>query len=320
MIRNDFYGNQYKWFVGLVKEVLGGNAVRVRIIGIHHLEDNVRVSDKDLPIAYLLYPIDYTNAHSIKVDTWVCGFFLDGDNCQQPIVTGILTGGGLTGNAGNNSNQFQCGTGFNANLVGNATEQKIWNFLYNNFQQAGALDPAAATAGIMGNLYQESRLDPNAGTSDWASDANSGEQSFGLAQWNKEAGRFQKLLNFAKENGGSAEDWRRLDVQLKFLWKELVEDYSGVFLELKKSTDPTRAAIAFYEYEKFKGWNDSTRTNKTAKYEVREGQARLYYKKYGNSTQPPPPSSTSSGVSDTPIAGAADRTTNPAVVLGTPSS
>ncbi len=57
MITEDFYGDKFRWFVGVVKDVGDDRSrVRVRIFGIHHTEDTTRVSDGDLPWATVLYP------------------------------------------------------------------------------------------------------------------------------------------------------------------------------------------------------------------------------------------------------------------------
>lgn len=94
MISNDFYGDQHKWFMGIVKEVADNDRVKVRIFGIHRMDDTTNVSDGDLPLAMVMYPVNSSGGgHALAPGKWVCGFFADGDDCQQPIVVGVFKGG-----------------------------------------------------------------------------------------------------------------------------------------------------------------------------------------------------------------------------------
>ena len=99
MINDDFYGDRFRWFTGVVKDVGFDGRVRVRIFGIHHTEDIVRVSDGDLPWAIVLFPTtggqtSGGNAnHGLVNGTWVAGFFADGEDSQQPIIMGVINGG-----------------------------------------------------------------------------------------------------------------------------------------------------------------------------------------------------------------------------------
>jgi hypothetical protein len=87
-------------------------------------------------------------------------------------------------------------------LSGNGNAEKIWNF----FSDKGFAP--SAIAGVMGNLQQESGLDPTA--------VNKSSGAFGIGQWL--GGRKTNLQNYAKETGG---DMNSLETQLNFLWKEL---------------------------------------------------------------------------------------------------
>jgi hypothetical protein len=100
MINNDFYGDRFRWFVGVVKDVGGDRSrVRVRIFGIHHTEDTSKVADDDLPWALVIYPTTGgqtsggTASHGLVPGTWVVGFFVDAEDSQQPIVLGVINGG-----------------------------------------------------------------------------------------------------------------------------------------------------------------------------------------------------------------------------------
>ena len=114
--------------------------------------------------------------------------------------------------------------------TGSSTERTIWNFL-----RCKGLSPAGA-AGLMGNLYAESGLNPQnlqnsyekrLGFTDTAYTAavDSGAYSnfvhdsagYGLAQWTYWS-RKESLLNFARKIGASIGS---LEMQLDFMIREL---------------------------------------------------------------------------------------------------
>lgn len=136
-------------------------------------------------------------------------------------------------------------------LVGNTNEEKIWNFLkMEGLNECGI-------AGLMGNLYAESGLDPQnlqdsyenpLGFSDlsYTTSVDRGHYGnfvkdragYGLAQWTYWS-RKQKLLNHAKSCGKSIGD---LEMQLSFLVKELKESYPSVMTSLKTATTVLEAS------------------------------------------------------------------------------
>ena len=98
-------------------------------------------------------------------------------------------------------------------------------------------------AGLMGNLYAESALNPRnlqntyekkLGMTDdeytravddgTYKDFCTDRAGYGLSQWTQEK-RKKRLLEFARERGSSIGD---LDMQLSFLKNELVDDYPSV--------------------------------------------------------------------------------------------
>lgn len=133
-------------------------------------------------------------------------------------------------------------------------EKRIWNFLkaegFNDF----------GIAGLMGNLFAESRLLPNNMEDKYQSKLGYNDESYtravdnntytnfvkdavgyGLAQWTYWT-RKQNLLNFARQNNKSIGD---LDMQLNFLVKELKESYTNsVYNVLKKATSVLEASNA----------------------------------------------------------------------------
>lgn len=133
-------------------------------------------------------------------------------------------------------------------------EKRIWDFLkaegFNDF----------GIAGLMGNLFAESRLLPNNMEDKYQSKLGYNDESYtrsvdngtytnfvkdavgyGLAQWTYWT-RKQNLLNFARQNNKSIGD---LDMQLHFLVKELKESYTNsVYNVLKKATSVLEASNA----------------------------------------------------------------------------
>jgi len=136
-------------------------------------------------------------------------------------------------------------------LTGTTTEEKIWNFL-----KAKGLT-AYGVAGLMGNLYAESALNPKnlqntyekkLGYTDdsYTAAVDSGSYQnfvhdsagYGLAQWTYWS-RKEGLLAYANAAGASIGD---LETQLGFLYKELSEGYTSVLAVLKAATSVKAAS------------------------------------------------------------------------------
>ena len=166
----------------------------------------------------------------------------------------------------------------------------IWDFL------TGKGLNAFAVAGIVGNLYAESALNPKnlqqtyekklGYTDDSYTEAvdkgtygNFVKDSagYGLAQWTYWS-RKQALLEYAQSVKKSIGD---LGMQLEFLWKEL-QGYKAVMSVLKSATSVKQASdIILTGYEKPANQGDSVKATR-AKY----GQA--YYDKYVGKTSSAP--------------------------------
>lgn len=108
-------------------------------------------------------------------------------------------------------------------------------------------------AGIVGNLTNESGLDPTAVN---PNDAGAGKDSEGIAQWNRD--RLDNLKDFAADRGTSYQDY---ETQLAFVDHELrgTGDFGGgseasAYSRLESSTTYTDAAVAMSTYERYKGY------------------------------------------------------------------
>lgn len=135
----------------------------------------------------------------------------------------------------------------------------IWDYLYSK------IGNAYGTAGLMGNLYAESGLNPMNLENGYERKIKYNDQSYtaavdngiytdfvhdkcgyGLAQWTYYT-RKQRLLNFAKAKGKSIGN---LEMQLEFIIKELKDYYPGVLTDLKKAQTVKYASkIVLTQYE-----------------------------------------------------------------------
>lgn len=127
--------------------------------------------------------------------------------------------------------------------------------IHDYFQKKGLNE--YGIAGLMGNLFAESALNPrnlqnsyenvlNMNDNAYAAAVDNGtyknfvrdKAGFGLAQWTFWT-RKQALLDFANAAGKSIGD---LTMQLDFLWKELSESYPGVLAVLRTATSVLEAS------------------------------------------------------------------------------
>lgn len=166
--------------------------------------------------------------------------------------------------------------------------EKTWKYL----KSKGLNDYGAA--GLMGNLYAESGLNPKnlqnsyekkLGYTDaqYTAAVDNGKYKnfvkdsagYGLAQWTYWS-RKQALIDFCKTAGTSIGD---LDMQLNFLWKELSDGYRGVINVLMNATSVIEASnTVLLQFERPADQSASVQL-KRAEY----GQA--YYDKYANRNQ-----------------------------------
>lgn len=166
-------------------------------------------------------------------------------------------------------------------------EQVIWNYL----KSKGLND--FGVAGLMGNLYAESGLNPKnleqiyekklGYTDDSYTDAVDhgvyanfvkDAAGYGIAQWTYWS-RKQALLGFAKNNGKSIGD---LSLQLDFLMKELSEGYVGVLNILCNANSVLEASNSvLFNFERPANQSESVQKK-------RASFGQEYYDKYANKT------------------------------------
>lgn len=121
-------------------------------------------------------------------------------------------------------------------LEGNSNAEIVWNF----FRAHGYSE--AATAGILGNLKQESGINPK-------KNQDGGGPGRGISQWELGSDRFTNLKKWASKEG---KEWTELEVQLNFMLHELngaertfkdqMNKHYGGIENLKKTSDVEWAA------------------------------------------------------------------------------
>lgn len=82
------------WFMGVVEDVSDPqriNRIRVRCIG-YHPSDKTLLPTGNLPWAPFLSSTAQMSAPLVNQGDWVVGFFVDGEQAQQPIVIGSIVG------------------------------------------------------------------------------------------------------------------------------------------------------------------------------------------------------------------------------------
>tara|TARA_Y100000310_G_scaffold140089_1_gene139424 strand:- start:415 stop:1551 length:1137 start_codon:yes stop_codon:yes gene_type:complete len=94
----NFMGFEYIWWQGVVEDRLDPLKIgrcRVRILGFH-TEDKHEIPTAELPWAYPATPINSepdSTPTGPREGTWVMGFFRDGKNAQEPVMTHQIDSG-----------------------------------------------------------------------------------------------------------------------------------------------------------------------------------------------------------------------------------
>ena len=144
---------------------------------------------------------------------------------------------------------------------GTDTATTVYAYLTSNLGMS-----SAAACGVMGNMKQESGMEPN-------TTQKGGDYALGLIQW---AGvRKTNLMNFANSRNGSKDTWSDLVTQLEFLKSEL-SGYSSMVDKMNGNSSPEECAVIFEETFERAG---------TPMMENRKKYAREYYDQFnGTST------------------------------------
>jgi hypothetical protein len=280
---HDYYGDETRWFVGIVKNIqdpLEMGRVQVRIFGVHP-DKTIDANDGDLPWAQVIIPVTEGGTSGIgtnigiKPQSQVYGIFLDGKNSQLPLVLGSipiyekpisqdyynysssvpdsLQHEDMVSSDASLRNRYPPDVVDEKYLVGSTNIEKAFNFFLT--QEGGGFTPAQA-AGIIGNFFVESAANQNGGDLNPIAQSAPPERSFGIAQWNsaESVQRYQGLLEFAALRNLP---WQSMYCQLLFTVKELNDSKTYYRLnELKRAKTAAEACSIFedrFENPKIKG-------------------------------------------------------------------
>ena len=245
-----FYGDNVRWFLGVIigdRDPDERGRFQVRIHGIHGPD----VSNRDLPWAETMLPSTEGGTSGIgKIpqmlkSAMVFGVFMDGAASQHPIIIGSIpqthspsiTQQQLAATRGNIdfTDPENRGPG---GLIVTENQRKLYKDGAASVDERAliAMDylvnaglPEVSAAGVVGNLLAESNIDPTVQSGVLSSRRTSTyknavptsvsvdptkEPSFGIAQWNSNAGRWQKLEKYAARKNKSSID---LFLQLEYL-------------------------------------------------------------------------------------------------------
>ena len=104
--KKNYMGFEYVWWQGVVEDRIDPLKIgrcRVRILGFHTEDKNLIPTDT-LPWAYSAMPVN-SDPESTPIGpregTWVMGFFRDGQNAQEPIITHQIDYGYVNKNQSN---------------------------------------------------------------------------------------------------------------------------------------------------------------------------------------------------------------------------
>lgn len=164
-------------------------------------------------------------------------------------------------------------TPVSTDLLGGDNIEKAYRY----FLQKGLT--ANQSAGIVGNLGQESGVNPSSGYPN--------NNYIGIAQWDK-GGRWARLVEWA----GQTKDVLKLDTQLDYLWKEASE--RGNIDGIKVMSDIDHATWywgRYFEVAIIGGSHDETPLTNVQLLDKRIKYAHEVYERYGGSLPGAPPSS-----------------------------
>ena len=247
-----FYGDQNRWFVGLVIDIddpLKLDRVKVRIQGIH-THDTSLIPNSDLPWAQVAIPVTEGGSSgiganaSLKPRAQVFGFFLDGKNSQLPLVIGsipkIETYANQSGDADNAypslNKKSELGN-IDLDLDGNSNIEKAFNFFVS---EEGGNYTMEQACGMIGNFCVESgpTLNPKA--------VAPGEGSTGIAQWNPAAAAGNRLGKLIEYSATLGLDHLSLGAQLLYTKYEL-ETFSYLGDGPLRKTDNVKDATIVFQ-------------------------------------------------------------------------
>ena len=258
-----YYGDNVKTFYARVINVndpLQLGRVQIRVLGTHS-ESEEDIPTADLPWAMVLMPtteggvsgIGYTGG--LKPFSEVFGYFVDGDNAQEPLIFGsinnyqrdpILSVSILDINPSDFRAAIKSVENPDDLLPGNTNIEKTWNWFKSD---NGGSYSAVAIAGMIGNFWVESFASINNNDINPKAEQIGGGPGRGIAQWGDGADgdRFSVLRERA---GGFGLDPFTLLAQLIHVTYELngTEGYAkSRLIEARTPEEASDIFMALYE-------------------------------------------------------------------------
>jgi len=258
-----YYGDKYKGFYGRVINVndpLQLGRVQVRAVGIHS-ENLDELPNADLPWAMVLIPPTEGGVSGIGLNgglkpfSLVYGYFVDGDNAQEPLVLGSLPSyqrdPEMIFDEVDNINEIRNlpvpkPDNIDDLLYGVTNLEKAWHWFKGTH---GGSYSAPVISGILGNLWVESFATINDNDLNPAAEQVGGGPGFGLAQWERTGDYNDRYLELVKRSAGLP--ITSMTAQLRFISYELDKySYLGKS-ELVLATTPEQASDIFMiKYER----------------------------------------------------------------------
>ena len=250
----DFYGDNFRWFIGVVVDVIDPlklDRVKVRIHGMHTPISNGQIDSKaitndDLPWAQVAIPSTEPGVtglgsnQQLKNRAQVFGVFLDGKNSQSPLILGSIPKVESLKNSV--TEDEPTGSNLDLKLTGSTNIEKCFYFFTSI--AGGNFTPEQA-CGIIGNFCVESgpTVNPRA--------VAPNEGSTGIAQWNPAAAAGNRLGQLVEYSNALGLDHLTLGAQLLFTKYELETfNYLGDG-PLRKTSTVRDATIVFQDsYER----------------------------------------------------------------------
>lgn len=263
----NFYGDNAKFWVGVVKDIIDETHVTVRIFGIHPIEES-ELDSSDLPLATVLYPTtgpqtgSGTLSHNLEADTWVMGVSLD-DTYMNPIILAVVQGSDYsmsysdyTGSEfygddssydtydSTNSNPI-VDTTQTANIPGGSNIEKTYNFVYSKLVAEGSSsNPHLHTSALIGVLRVETtNINP-------AVVGGYKGRAWGICQWLN-----PRRATLFKKYGRT----KRLDHQLNFMWWEMQNEEAWTKRRWLSATNMPDAVAGFSAFERNESWDKKRR-------------------------------------------------------------
>jgi hypothetical protein len=257
----NFYGENVLYWVGVVKEIVDETFVKVRIFGVHPLEES-EVDSHDLPLAQVIYPTiggqvgGGMSAHDLQVDSWVIGFSFDKTHAQ-PFVLGSFQGtsysmstyahesGAFVGQPGSSQSDDSSpgvSTGGTLNLTGTNNTERVYNYVWDKLTEEGYTgDKHIVISGMIGVLLLETPgIDPTVV-------GGYRGRAWGICQW-LGSRRAELFRRYGRT--------RRLDEQLDFMWWELNNTEARAKARWLNSTNIPDATAGFASFERAEEWQN----------------------------------------------------------------